>query len=118
MSGRSGRARETVHRVYIDEKLQRYIVDVVHATRRPAEFGLDIGRLIEYGASPRASIYLTLAAKAHAFLEGRGHVLPEDIKAISLDVLRHRVILSYEAEAEEIGSEQVVTQILGRVQVP
>ena len=112
------RARETVHRVYIDEKLQRYIVDVVHATRRPAEFGLDIGKLIEYGASPRASIYLTLAAKAHAFLEGRGHVLPEDIKAISMDVLRHRVILSYEAEAEEIGSEQVVTQILGRVQVP
>ncbi|MBI5831540.1 MAG: AAA family ATPase [Armatimonadetes bacterium] len=112
------RARETVQRVYIDEKLQRYIVDVVHATRRPAEYGLDIAHWIEYGASPRASIYLTLAAKAHAFLEGRGHVLPEDIKAISLDVLRHRVILSYEAEAEEVSAEQVVGQILGRVQVP
>jgi len=112
------RARETVQRVYIDEKLQRYIVDLVHASRRPSEYGLEIGHLIEYGASPRASIYLTLAAKAHAFLEGRGHVLPEDIKAIALDVLRHRVILSYEAEAEEISAEQIIGQIMGRVQVP
>lgn len=111
-------ARETVRRIYVDEKLQRYIVDLVQATRRPADFGLSLGHLIEYGASPRASIYLTLAAKAHAFLEGRGHALPEDVKAIALDVLRHRVILTYEAEAEEIRAEQIIAQILGRVAVP
>jgi MoxR-like ATPase len=112
------RARETVRRIYVDEKLQRYIVDLVFATREPAACGLELGHLIEYGASPRASIYLTLAAKAHAFVEGRGHVLPEDIKAIGLDVLRHRVILSYEAEAEEITPEQILAQVLGRVPVP
>jgi MoxR-like ATPase len=112
------RAHDTVQRLYMDEKLQRYIVDLVFATREPASFGLDLARWIEYGASPRASIYLTLAAKAHAFLEGRGHVLPEDVKAIALDVMRHRVILSYEAEAEDVSAEQVISQILGRVQVP
>ena len=112
------RARETVCRIYIDEKLQGYIVDLVFATRQPDTFGLDLGRWIEYGASPRASIYLTLAAKAHAFVEGRGHVLPEDVKAVALDVLRHRVILSYEAEAEDVTPELIIAQVLGRVQVP
>ena len=112
------RARQTVRRIYLDEKLQRYIVDLVFATREPDVFDLEIGPYIEFGASPRASIYLTLASKAHAFLEGRGHVLPEDVKAVAMDVLRHRVMISYEAEAEEITAESLVTRILNRLQVP
>ncbi|MBI2302761.1 MAG: MoxR family ATPase [Armatimonadetes bacterium] len=111
-------ARETVHKIYVDEKLKKYIVDIVFATREPKAYGLDLARWIEYGASPRASIYLTLASKAQAFLEGRGHVLPDDVKAVAMDVLRHRVMISYEAEAEEVTSESLVTQILSRLQVP
>jgi MoxR-like ATPase len=110
--------RETVRRIYVDEKIKQYIVDLVLATRRPADYGLDLGPLIEYGGSPRASIYLTLAAKAHAFLDRRGHVLPEDVKAVGPDVLRHRVIVTYEAEAEEITSEDLLQQIFAAVKVP
>ncbi|NUQ01992.1 MAG: AAA family ATPase [Armatimonadetes bacterium] len=111
-------ARQTVFAIHADEKLQRYIVDLVFATREPRAYGLDIGPWIEYGASPRASIYLTLASKAHAFLEGRADVYPEDVKAVAMDVLRHRVILNYEAEAEEITAESLVKQILDHLKVP
>ncbi len=111
-------ARRTVRRVHVAEKLQKYIVDLVFATREPSAYGLDLGGWIEYGASPRASIYLTLASKAHAFLEGRADVYPEDVKAIAMDVLRHRVIVNFEAEAEEITAEALVRQILDHVKVP
>jgi MoxR-like ATPase len=112
------RAREVVRGIYIDEKVKRYIVDIVFATRDPAAYGLDLKDLIAFGASPRASIYLTLAAKAHAFLRGRGYVTPEDVKSIGLDVLRHRILVTYEAEAEEVTSEEVATRILDRIEVP
>lgn len=112
-------AREVVKNVYMDEKIERYILDIVFATRRPADFKLDkIGPMISYGASPRASIYLALAAKAHAFIKRRGYVIPEDVRAISLDVLRHRVAVTYEAEAEEVTSEHIVQEILNHVEVP
>ena len=111
-------ARELVTEIYVDEKIKQYILDIVFATREPSEFGLDLGALIAYGASPRASIYLSLAARAHAFLERRAYVTPEDIKAIAMDVLRHRVILTYEAEAEELTSEDIVQRILDNVEVP
>lgn len=112
-------AREVVKNVYMDEKIERYILDIVFATRRPADFKLDkISPMISYGASPRASIYLALAAKAHAFIKRRGYVIPEDVRAISLDVLRHRVAVTYEAEAEEVTSEHIVQEILNHVEVP
>ena len=112
-------ARAVIGQIYIDEKIRDYIVDVVTATRNPASYGLkELGDLIEFGASPRASIYLNLAARAHAFLRGRGYVTPEDIKAIGPDVLRHRVILTYEAEAEEVTSEDVVRRLFEHVEVP
>ena len=111
-------ARALVDEIYVDRKLQEYIVDVVMATRRPQAYGLDLDGLIQYGASPRATIYLTLAAKANAFLRGRGHVLPQDVKDLALDVLRHRVILTYEAEAEEKTSDDVVRAILEAIPVP
>jgi MoxR-like ATPase len=112
-------ARELVYRLYADEKVQRYIVELVHCTRQPREYGLEkLEPLIEYGASPRASIYLTLAGKANAFLDGRGYVTPDDVISIGMDVLRHRVIVSYEAEAEEISSEDIVQQIFDKVEVP
>ncbi len=112
-------ARELVLQLYIDERVQRYIVEVVCATRSPREYGLErLSPLIDYGASPRATIYLTLAAKANAFLEGRGYVTPDDVLAIGMDVLRHRVIVSYEAEAEEVTSEDVVRAIFDSVEVP
>jgi MoxR-like ATPase len=105
--------------IYIDEKIREYIVNIVHATREPKAYGLaELADFIEYGASPRASIYLNLAARAHAFLRRRGYVTPEDIKAIGVDVLRHRVILTYEAEAEEMTSEQVVRKLFERIEVP
>ncbi|MEW6746405.1 MAG: MoxR family ATPase [Planctomycetota bacterium] len=111
--------RDVVSMIYIDDKVRDYILALVQATRRPADYKLnDLSPLIEYGASPRASIYLALASRAHAFLEGRGFVTPQDVKDIAHDVLRHRVILSYEAEAEEKTSEDVVTKILGEVPVP
>jgi MoxR-like ATPase len=112
-------AREVVTEVYVDEKIEKYIVDIVFATRKPEDYGLaELKELITFGASPRASIFLTQAAKAHAFLRRRGYVTPEDVRAIGLDVMRHRVILSYEAEAEEMTSEDVVRKVLNRVEVP
>ncbi len=112
-------AREVVKQVYMDEKIERYILDIVFATRQPAEFKLDkIAPMISYGASPRATINLALAAKAHAFIKRRGYVIPEDVRAVSLDVLRHRVAVTYEAEAEEVTSEHIVQEILNHVEVP
>jgi len=112
-------ARSVVSQVYIDDKLKDYIVNLVHATRDPRAHGLaDIADFISFGASPRASISLNMAARAHAFLRHRGYVTPEDIKAIGVDVLRHRVILTYEAEAEEVTSETVIRKLFERVEVP
>jgi MoxR-like ATPase len=112
-------ARSVVQHVYIDEKIRDYIVDIVHATREPKAHGLaELADFIAFGASPRASIYLNMAARAHAFLRHRGYVTPEDIKAVGIDVLRHRVILTYEAEAEEITSETVVRKLFEHVEVP
>jgi MoxR-like ATPase len=111
-------ARELVKEIYIDEKINDYILDIVFATREPKTYGLDLDNLIEYGASPRATIFLAQAARAHAFLYGRGYVTPEDIKSIGLDVLRHRVIVSYEAEAEEIAPEDIVRKIFDSVESP
>lgn len=113
------RARSVVRQVYVDEKIKDYIVDLVFASRNPEVYGLeDLSDLIEYGSSPRASIYLTIAAKAHAFLRRRGYVTPEDVKAIGMDVLRHRIIVTYEAEAEEITAEDIVGRIFDHVEVP
>jgi len=112
------RLRALTDEIYMDEKVEDYIVDVVQATRTPERYGLDVGSLIQYGASPRATIYLTMAAKAHALLQGRGYVTPQDVKAIGMDVLRHRVIITYEAEAEEKTSEDVVAAIFDNVAVP
>jgi len=113
------KARSVVREVYIDEKVDRYIVDIVFATRNPVEYGLDdLKELIMYGASPRASIYLRIAAKAHAFLRHRGYVTPEDVRSIGLDVLRHRIIVTYEAEAEEVSAEDLARKILNRIEVP
>ncbi len=112
-------AREVLKSVYIDEKIERYILDIVIATRQPADFKLEkIAPMISYGASPRASINLALASKAHAFIKRRGYVIPEDVRAISLDVLRHRVAVTYEAEAEEVTPEHVVQEILNHIEVP
>lgn len=111
-------ARRLVDEIYIDLKVQEYIVDLVMATREPERYGLPLRELIQFGGSPRATINLALAAKANAFLEGRGYVIPQDIKDIALDVLRHRVIVTYEAEAEEKSSEEIVTQILNQLFVP
>ncbi len=112
-------SRKIVNQVYVDERIKNYVVDLVFATRYPKDYGLEeLQDLIRYGASPRATIYLTTAARAHAFIRRRGYVTPEDVKAISLDVLRHRIILTYEAEAEERSAEDVVGQILDTVEVP
>ena len=112
------KARKVVEEVYIDERIKEYILSIVFATRDPAEFGLNIGDLIEYGASPRASLYLVQAARAHAFIRGRGYVTPEDVKSVGPDVLRHRVILSYEAEAEDVKPEEIIQRIFDTVEVP
>jgi MoxR-like ATPase len=111
-------ARDIVDSIYIDDKIQGYIVDIVLATRDPKAYGMDIGNLIQYGASPRASIYLNQAAKAYAFLQARGYVTPQDVKNMAPDVLRHRIILSYEAEAEDLTTDDVITRILERIEVP
>jgi len=111
-------SRALVDSVYIDDKIKDYIINLVAATREPAEFDLDLGPLIQYGASPRATLSLTLAAKAHAFVSGRGYVTPQDVKSIGADVLRHRVIVSYEAEAEEITADGLVQRIFDGVPVP
>jgi MoxR-like ATPase len=113
------RARKVVGEIYMDEKIERYILDIVFATRSPKEYNLNnLTQLISYGASPRASINLALGAKAYAFIKRRGYVIPEDVRAISLDVLRHRVAVTYEAEAEEVTSEQVVQEVLNKIEVP
>jgi MoxR-like ATPase len=112
------RARKVVDAVYMDEKIKNYIVDLVFATRDPKAYNIDVAGLIQYGASPRASIYLAIASKAYAFLQGRGYVTPQDVKTIGMDVLRHRVIISYEAEAEEMTSEDVIKRIFDEVPVP
>ncbi len=113
------RARDVVREIHIDDKLKRYIVDLVFATRDPKAYGItDVAEFLDYGASPRATIYLTMAARAHAFLRHRGYVIPEDIKSVGVDVLRHRVILNYQAEAESLTSEDVVQRIFDRVDVP
>jgi MoxR-like ATPase len=112
-------ARSVVSQVYIDEKIRDYIIDVVQATRDPGAYGLkELGIFIQYGASPRASIFLNQAARAHAFLRRRGYVTPEDIKSVGLDVLRHRIALTYEAEAENVTSEDLVRRVFERVEVP
>ena len=113
------KARQVVEEIYIDPKIEQYIVDIVFATRRPSDFQLDeLSELIAYGASPRASIYLAKTAKAHAFLKRRGYVTPEDVRAVGMDVLRHRVIVTYEAEAEEVTPEDVVRKVLNKIEVP
>ncbi|MCM8773252.1 MAG: MoxR family ATPase [Candidatus Omnitrophica bacterium] len=113
------RARKVVDEIYMDEKIERYILDIVFATREPENYGLkDLDGLIQYGASPRASIYLTLTSKAYAFIQGRGYVVPQDVKSVCPDVLRHRIILSYEAEAEEKTSEDIIKRILEEIEVP
>lgn len=110
--------RRAIDQIYIDDKIKRYIVDIIHATRRPAEYGLDLQPYIQYGASPRATIFLTRAAKAQAFLDSRGYVTPQDVKSIGYDVLRHRVIVTYEAEAEEISPEDLLHRIFDHLRVP
>lgn len=110
--------QEIARNIYIDDRLMDYIVDLVFATRDPEKFGLNLRDMIQYGASPRATIYLNLAARAHAFLQGRGYVTPQDVKSIAHDVLRHRLILSYEAEAEDMTTDQVIGRILDKVEVP
>ena len=113
------RARKAVETIYLDQQVEQYIVDLVLATRNPSDYGLDdLSDLISYGGSPRASIYLAKTARAHAFLRRRGFVTPDDVRAMAMDVLRHRVLLTYEAEAEEVTSEDVVTRILNSVEVP
>jgi len=112
------RLRSIVDEIYIDDKIKNYIVDIVLASRDPKAYNLKLEEFIEYGASPRATIYLALAAKAHAFIKGRGFVTPQDVKSIGMDVLRHRVIITYEAEAEEITAEDVVQKIFDTVEVP
>ena len=114
-----GRSREMVRRIYVDDKIKEYVLDIVAATRRPTGEALeDLPQLIAYGASPRASIFMVEAARAHAFVKGRGYVTPEDIKQLAPDVLRHRVITTYEAEAEEVTSDDIVRRILDHVEVP
>jgi MoxR-like ATPase len=113
------KAGSIVNQVYVDEKIKQYIVNLVFATRKPKEYGLaKLEPLIQWGASPRASIYLVTAARAHAFLRHRGYVIPEDIKAIAMDVLRHRVVPTYEAEAEGLSSEDIIRQVFDEVEVP
>ena len=112
------RLRSLVDEIYIDDKIKNYIVDIVFASRDPKAYNLKLEEFIEFGASPRATIFLALAAKAHAFIKGRGFVTPQDVKSIGMDVLRHRVIITYEAEAEEITAEDVVQKIFDTVEVP
>ncbi len=113
------KARNLVQEIYVDDKIDRYILDIVFATRNPKEYGLpNLTDLISYGASPRATIYLALGARAMAFIKRRGYVIPEDVRNICYDVLRHRVAVTYEAEAEEITSETIIQEILNKIEVP
>lgn len=112
-------ARDVVNEIYIDPKVEEYIINIMFATRKPAESGLEeLSGLIEYGASPRATIFLVQAARAHAFIRGRGYVTPEDIKSVGMDVLRHRIIITYEAEAENITTEDIVQKVFDNIEVP
>lgn len=111
-------AREVVREIHIDDRLQDYIIELVFATREPKQHGADLANMIQFGASPRSSIYLLTAAKAFAFLNGRGFVTPHDIKTIAPDVLRHRIILTYEAEAEDLSTDDIISRILAKVEVP
>ncbi len=118
-SGDLAKAQQVAREIYVDEKIKDYVLDLVAATRDPAKAGLEkLSSLIEYGASPRASIFLVQGARAHAFLDGRGYVTPEDVKAIGFDVLRHRIIRTYEAEAEEVSSEDIIQKLFDSIQVP
>lgn len=110
--------RDLTDEIYIDEKIEEYIVNIIDATRNPKDYGLELGHYIQYGASPRATIYLTMAAKAYALLQGRGYVTPQDVKSIGMDVLRHRVIITYEAEADEKTPEDILQSIFSVVEVP
>jgi MoxR-like ATPase len=110
--------RGVLDSIHVADRIKGYIVDVVHATRRPGDYGLDLGPFIQYGASPRATIFLTRAARGQAFLEGRAYVTPQDIKSVALDVMRHRLSITYEAEAEEVGSETILGKILDQLPVP
>src|SRR5204863_7674286 len=112
------RSRELVNSIYVDDRVKDYIVDIVFATREPSAYKLQMSGLIRYGASPRATIALTLAARARAFLSGRGYVTPQDIKSVGSDVLRHRIIVSYEAEAEEVTTEQIIERVFANLPVP
>jgi MoxR-like ATPase len=113
------KARQSVKRIYMDEKIERYILDIVFATRFPQNYGLgELSNLIQYGASPRASVNLAIAGKANAFLHRRGFVIPEDIRQICPDILRHRIGLTYEAEAENVTQEDIITKILNKIEVP
>jgi MoxR-like ATPase len=112
------KARAIVRRIYVDDKVKEYILDLVEATRQPEKYRIDIGRYIQFGASPRATIYLALAAKAHAFIQRRAHVTPDDVKTIGMDVLRHRIIPNFEAEAMEVTSEDIVRKVFQEVPVP
>jgi MoxR-like ATPase len=113
------KARSTINEVYMDEKIEKYILDIVFATRDPKNYKMDdLADLIQYGASPRASIYMTVASKAYAFIHGRGYVTPQDVKSIGPDILRHRVIVSYEAEAQEKSSEDIIKRIFEEIEVP
>ncbi|MDD3034142.1 MAG: AAA family ATPase [Bacteroidales bacterium] len=113
------RARQIVREVYMDEKIEKYIVDIVYATRTPEEYGLKgLKDLISFGGSPRASISMAMAAKAYAFIKRRGYVIPEDVRAVSYEVLRHRIGLTYEAEAENVTTENIITEIMNKVEVP
>lgn len=112
-------ARKVINEIYVDEKVERYIVDLIFATRNPADYNLaELADLISFGASPRASINMNLAARAHAFMQHRAYVTPEDVRTITLDILRHRIIPTFEAEAEDIASEDIIKKILSNVQVP
>lgn len=111
-------ARKTINSIFIDDKIKRYIVDIVYSTRTPERYGLKIKNLIQNGAGPRASLFLTVGSKGNAFMQGRGYVTPDDVKAVAHDVLRHRIVCSYEAEAEEISSENIVDEILKTIKVP
>ena len=110
--------RKGIDTIYVDDKIKRYIIDIVHATRYPQEAKLDIAPYIQHGASPRATIYLALGAQGHAFLQGRGFVTPEDIKAIGYDVLRHRVAITYEAEADDLSSDDLLKRVFDTIPVP
>ncbi|MBC7473897.1 MAG: AAA family ATPase [Candidatus Sericytochromatia bacterium] len=112
------RIRSLIEKIYIDDKLQDYIINLIFATREPQKYNLTFENIIQYGASPRASIFLTKASKARAFLNGRGYVTPQDIRAVGMDILRHRILLSYEAEAENLTTEDIINRIFDKIEIP